>query len=316
MITLISTPIEGAEGTYKNVFPSQSPVDYNFNRKDGVITSITSGADNKVNIVSSVAFTDIVAGDFVTWETDTYQLVSTRVINVISPTSIEVDRTFFSTNVGNGWINFKKRWYLEARFVRPLTATDEQTALPVVDYEAVLSSSKSGDVVLDVSVLSDLIDPVLDLSTTEQDSFSSVFKVQYRESWEGNRAELWTSPTPDVPVLLIHGSREIPSDAFIDESLYSRKMWRGYPVYVSYSHSAINDQDTNGVIITGTRHQANKTEIDSFEVSNSLDINGLLITKIAPEEITEETMFLTFGARVTSNKFQYDPNQYDSTQYA
>ena len=316
MLTLLSTPITGTEGFYENVFPSQAPVEYKFNRQDTVINSVTSGTNGNARIQTDDDLIDLEVGDFITWETNGYTLKSSRVSAKPAANQIEVLFPFSTTNSINGWCNFRKRWYVEARYVRSVTATDEQNALEIIDFRSEISNSKNGDVTLDCSLVSDILDPKLDLVEPEQKTFSTTFKIQYRESWLNNREEDWISPDPDVPVLLIHGSRDIPSDGFIDDTQFTRKFWRGYPLFVNYVHSFVNDQDTNRVQLFANRRRINKTLIETIEEVNELAVNGLVVFKILPEDVSEETTFINFESLVTSEKFQYDPEQYDPTQYA
>lgn len=316
MLTLLSTPITGTEGFYENVFPSQAPVEYIFNRKDTEIVSISSGTNNNVRIETVDPLTDLEVGDFITWESNGYTLKSSRVTAKPAANQIEVLFSFFSTNALNGWVNFKKRWYLEARYVREQSDTDEQEALDIIDYRSQVTNSKNGNVTLDASIVSDILEPSLDLVEPEQPSFSTTFKVQYRESWLNNRSEDWVSPDPDVPVLLVHGSRDLPSSGFVDDSIFTRKFWRGYPMFVNFIHSYVNDNDTNRVQLFANRRFIDKKIIEQTEEVNELSVNGLIVFKILPEDISEDTVFIDFKSLITSEKFQYDPEQYDCSQYA
>lgn len=316
MITQTAQPIQGELNAYNNVFPSQKPVEYTFNRKDIEILAISSGVDNNVRIQASADFDDIQVGDYVTWQSGGYSLRSNKVVSIISPDTIEVLLQFSSTDASSGWMNYYRRYYLEARFVERDTVTDEQNAIVIIGYNSQISNDKEGNITLDCATVSDLITPVIDLSVDVQPTLTTGFKIQYRESWDNNRDGAWVSPSLDVPILLVHASKDITFNEFIDESNYTGKFWRGYPLVVGLIHSSVNDNGQNTVKIDANKHLIDKSISSTIEVSNDFDLNGLVIPKIYPADIEEGIVYLSFSATITGEARQYDPTQYDPTQYA
>jgi hypothetical protein len=312
-VTELSYPVTGTTGNYQNIFPSQKPVFFQVQRKDIGITSISSGTDGVVRLEANASFNGIIEGQFVTWQSDGYSLRSSRVIAIISATTIEVDDIFDSSNASNGFINYFRNWFLEIRYVRANSSSDDQDAILLLDDFSQIPSAKNGLVNANIGLPANLISPDFDIQTGLAANLFSVYKIQYRQSWQGNRTESWISPDKDVPIMLVH-STVFDLVGFTDVELTKRYV-RGYPLIYSFTYSSVNDNDNNQITFTLVQRGIDKEVITSNQIASVINLNGVYLIALDTSTLDAETAFITFESSTLSSSAQYEPNDYDTTQY-
>jgi len=316
MITQLDYPVTGSVGTYQNIFPSHQALNVNFARKDVFINSIASGTGGVVELTLSAALDgNIAVGDFIVWESDGYSLRTSRILDIISPTVIEVDEVFTSSDATNGFVNYRKNWFLEARFVAKDTPTDQQANVELVinDFSQV-PSSLEGLVSLDLSVIRDVLSADFSLQSEIVDNLFKEFKFQFRESYETNRDAAWVSPNPDLPIMLVMASKPVVFNDFINSDQF--KFIQDYPLVTSYIYSDINDNGSNTLTFSLSQYTLSKSFISSFDVISFTDQSGLINLFIDPSTLDPAAVFIKFEVEKTTNNAQYDPSQYDPSQYA
>jgi hypothetical protein len=316
-ITQLNDPIPIVGGRAQNIFPSQRPLNVAFERRDALITTIVSGTDNKVRMTLDDDYdSNLEVGDFVTWRTDFYPLMSVRVVALISSDTIEVDFTFISTVATNGWINYRKKWFLEARFVAPNTTLDAQNAILVLDDFSQVPSARDGLLNLDLSIVGDLLNPEFTYATGLQGNLFTMFKVQIRESYETQRTLPWESFTQDLPIMLVLASKDVVINDFTDKGIQMGKFYAGYPLVFSYVYSIVNDNAVNQVEFVLEQYDIGKVNISSSTITTQINLNGVFTIVVPPTSILENAAFVGMRAVVGNSSAQFDPTQFDPTQFA
>lgn len=307
-------PITESGGVFSNnIFPSQQPLNFTARRIDQTINSITSGTDGVVRINTLSPLTGVGLGDFVAFGTDSYSARTSLVINVIDPNTIEVDEVFTSANVTNSFINYLKDYFLEIRYVQGDSASDDQSALEVIKDFSQIPNNVEGNIQANISVPADLIEPSIVTTTQEVPSLSVSYKIQYRESFQGNRAGTWISPTVDAPILLVHAASSA-FEGFTDTDL-TKIYARDYPLYYSYIKSSINDT-VNEITITLRQYDITKTVISETQEASLSNLNGVVLVVVTPDKIDSNAVFIEFVDSIVSSGGQYDPSDFDPGQYA
>lgn len=321
-LTQLDYPVTGEEGSFMNIFPSQKKLNVNFKRLDVLISSIASGTGGIVELtVGAPLDVDLIAGDYIVWATNSYKLRTSRVVQVISSTIIEVDDVFTSSDASNGFVNYRKSWFLEARFVAANTPTDQQTNVElVIDDFSQVPNALDGNLSLDLSIIKDVLSPDISLSTGVALSLSKVFKFQYRESYTGNRDGVWVSPNiapaNDTPIMLVLASKSIVFNDFSDSFIDIINFAQDYPLILNYIYSDINDNGASELEFKYNQFSLNKTLISTISIGSFSDTSGVIILLINPNDISPSTVFIKPFVEMTTSNSQYDPTQYDPTQYA
>lgn len=316
MITQLDYPVTGGIGTYENIFPSQKALNVNFERKDVLINSIASGTGGVVELTLADPLDgNIVDGDFIVWQTDSYSLRTSRILDIISPTVIEVDEVFSSSDATNGYVNYRKNWFLEARYVAKDTPTNQQTnVITVIDDFSQVPSALDGFVALDVSIVRDVLVPSFSLTSEINTNLFIEFKFQFRESYETNRDGAWVSPSPDLPLMLVLASKDIVVNDFVNQDEYL--FVEDYPLMTSYIYTDINDNNNNTFSFQLSQYTLNKTLITTDEIFSTLNLSGVVNLYVSPNDIDDDAVFIKFNTEQTTDNAQYDPAQYDPAQYA
>lgn len=321
-LTQLDYPVTGDIGTFNNIFPSQKPLNINFLRRDNLINTITSGTGGVVRIRTfDVLDPSLQAGDFIVWQTNSYSLRSSRILQRISNRRIDVDSVFNSTDATNGFINYRKNWFLEARFVDESTPTNEQGLVSlVIDNFAQVPNALDGSVSLDVSVIRDVLIPDFDISTGISDGLSKVFKIQYRESYEGERVLPWVSPNVapanDTPIMLTLGSNKPTFNTFTDSLISQGYFVKDNPTLVSYVYSNINDNGLSNITFSLSQYTLNKTLVSSTDIAVFENESGIFLLFIDPSTIDDNTVFITISDLVVVSNAQFDPLQFDPSQFS
>jgi len=314
-LTEVSYPVTGTVGSFKNTFPSQKPIFAEFNRKDGIINTIVSGVDDKVRINVTVPFVDIQEGQFITFDSDGYPLTSAKVLSIIDGSTIDIDLPFTSSNANNGFINYHRNYFLEIRFVDADSGTDDQDAFLIIDDISQISNAKNGDISANISVPAQLINPDFNIVSAVADNLFQIYKIQFRESFDGNRSGLWISPANDIAIMLVHGSVDFTIDEFSDPDVNKRYV-RGYPLVYSLVYSAINDAGSNELRVKMIQKSLGQTILKEEDIVIILNLNGVYILRVETDLFEDDTTFIEFSYTLSTSNAQYDPAQYDQTQYA
>lgn len=309
-------PVTGTPGDFSNIFPSQRRLDFTATRKDSGIISISSGINGVVSLNADTALTGIQVGDFISWGTNTYSPRSSRVISIISSTEIEVDEVFVSTDATNGFLNFKRDWFLEIRYVLKDSSTDDQNAVTILDFNTQVSNNREGDVRANISVPYVFLDPTLTLQNGFNSGLFVEYKIQFRESFLDNRDELWQSPTPDQPIMLVHASQDVSVGNFSDFNILKRYV-RGYPIVSNFIFSDINDgAGGNQITLKHRTFAIDKSFVRETVIAEVSNFNGVFVFSVDTSTLDEEAVFFNLVFELLSDVGQYDPFQYDTSQYS
>lgn len=322
-LTQLDYPVTGEVGSFENIFPSQRALNVNFNRTDVTIASIASGTGGIVELtLDDDLDADLVEGDFIVWETDSYKLRTSKVVQRISDTVIEIGEVFTSSDATNGFVNYRKSWFLEARFVADDTPTDQQDNVELVieDFSQV-PNALDGSVVLDISIVKDVLVPDFTLQTELAEGLFQLYKFQFRESFDGNRDGTWispnVSPANDTPIMLVLASKDIAFNEFVDEDvILPIRFIESYPTLFSFIYSDVNDEGSTQLTFRYEQYKINKELINSTEIGVFNDDSGVINLFIPASEIQPRTVFIKAFVDVVTSNAQYDPTQYDPTQYA
>lgn len=318
-ITQLSWPVTGAAPNLENVFPSFKTLPVNFKRVDETIASLSSGTGGLVEMEFDNAFdVDLVAGNFIVWESDGYSLRSSRVEEIINVTTILINEVFTNADNANSFINYRKNYFLEARFLEKDTPTDEQTnVVLVLDEHSRVPNTLEGDILLDMSVVGDLITTSFDLSSGLIDNFFKEFKMQFRESYEGQRDLPWESPSQDDNIMVAISADTVPFNDFTDKDFAGLFFADSYPSFITYIRSDINDVDPSvQLLFTLQQFAIDKTLIQSDVIATFINVSGVIGVFVDPATIIEPTVFIKIGVSVAISTGQYDTGQYDPAEYA
>ncbi len=315
-LTNVVYPIEGSEGVYKNTYPSNKELFFTARRVDQEILSITSGTDDNVKITTLNPMEGVEVGDFVVFGSDEYESQSAKVLitNGADPTEIDVDLRFTSSVSTNGFINYHKNYYLQIRYIRKNSTTSDQNAIELFNDYTQSPNDLDGNIQANITLPAELIDPDFDIATGMADNLSQSYKIQYRESYSGSRSLDWVSPSPDFPLLLIHGTKNIPDNNFTDTEQTKRYV-KGYPLMYSFVYSDVNDGGANQVIISATQLDIKQKEIQTDEVFNDFNVNGVGLIYIDPATIDDDCAFITFSLSASSSLGQYSGEDYEPDDY-
>lgn len=313
-LTEVSYPVTGSVGTYKNTFPSNKPLYVEFSRKDIGISSISSGTDGVVAITGDASFTDIVVGEFVTWGSDGYSTRSSKILSWNGTDQIEVDNPFVSSNVTNGFVNFKQDYFLEIRYVSESSTSNDQEAIEIISDYTQAANNKEGEIKANILYPANLLNPNFELVSGTASGLSQSFKIQFRESWRGNRTNTWVSPTVDVPIMLVMGTKDFTVNQFTDQSLTTRYV-RGYPLIHSLVYSNVNDSGSNDLKLNMSQYSLSKTFISETEIVSLSNFNGVYLFVVDTVALESNTTFIDFNYVLSTNNSQYESTQYDPAQY-
>jgi hypothetical protein len=312
-ITQLDYPVTGTAGNYSNLFPSQKPLNMNFNRQDGTILSLVSGVDNNVRLAINETFENVVVGQTVVFSSDGYSLRSSQIVSIIDTSTIEVNVLFDSSDATNGFINYHENWFLEVRYVDPDSTSSNQSAIEILEDYSQIPSALNGLVVANIALPADMITGNFSLSGIQANLFIE-YKIQYRQSYKGQRTLAWVSPTVDVPILLVHATVDL-TVGFTDLNLTKRYI-KGYPLNYFVIYSDVNDAGSNQFKVTLNEYGIDKALIEANEIDSITNLNGVYNLLVDTTTINVNTRFLEFTSQLVTSAGQYDPSQYNPAQYA
>ena len=307
-------PVTGVDGAYNNIFPSQKPINYTARRIDQTISSIVSGTNGRVRIATPSVITDIAIGDFVSWSTDAYSVRSSKVTNVVNSTTIEVEEVFVSTNVANSFINYLKNWFLEIRYVDKDTAFNDQNAIELFDFNSQVPSALDGTITANIGLPAEKLVPDFNIASGVNLGLFTEYQIQIRESFDGNRSGSWVGSEPNIPIMLVHGTDNIPANNYTDLT-GTKKFINGYPLLYSYVYSNINDGGGNEVKFFVTQYDITQKVILSDNVLTVDNANGVYLIHVDTNTLNSDCAFIKFTSIVSTGVGQYDGDQYDPDQY-
>ena len=313
----VTYPVTSENGVVSNTFPANKPLYLTARRIDQNVSAYTSGLDGKLEIETSQGMTGVELGDYVTFGGLSYTTQSARVIatNGTDPTVITVDANFISTDITNAFVNYHKNYFLQVRYVRFDSGSNDQNALEIISDYTQTNNDIEGDITANISLPAELLEPDFDIESEVVPGLSIQYKIQYRESYDGARSLDWTSPSPDFKLLLVHGVNLTSTNDFTDLDI-TKRFIRNYPLMYSFVYSDINDPgDQNLLRITAIEYDITKTEITRNVVFSDVNVNGVVIIKIDPEDIDVNTRFINFEYVVTASNGQYDSNDYEPDDY-
>lgn len=315
-LTNVVYPVEQANGVYQNTFPSNKPLYFTARRIDQTITTISSGANSKVQITTSSPMVGVEVGDFVVFGSDGYSSQSAKVLvtNSTDPTSIDVDVFFTNALVSNSFINYHKSYYLQIRYVSKDATTSDQNAIEMFEDYSQVPNDIHGNIQANITLPAELLNPNFNIATGMVEGLSKSYKIQYRESYAGNRSATWNSPSDDISILLVHGTNNIPINNLTDNNI-TKRFIKGYPLIYSFVYSDVNDGGANQVIVEATQLDIKQKEIQTDEVFNDFNVNGVGLIYIDSSTIDENCAFITFSFFSTNSLGQYSGTDYEAADY-
>jgi hypothetical protein len=153
-----------------------------------------------------------------------------------------------------------------------------------------------------------------DLTSGRKEGLFTEYKIQYRESYQGSRSQTWVSPEPDIKIMLAHGVTSVPFNSFTDVSL-TKRFASGYPLIYSYVYSDVNDGGSNQITFRYTQYDLSKQIISITNLLVAPSVNGVYLLNVDTDTLDNDCVFIVFQAIKVSDEGQYEPDDYDGTQY-
>ncbi len=315
-LTNVVYPVEEANGVYQNTFPSNKPLYFTAKRIDQTINTISSGANSKVQITTSSPMVGVKVGDFIVFGSDGYSSQSAKVLvtNSTDPTTIDVDVSFTNSVASNSFINYHKSYYLQIRYVLKDSTTSDQNAIELFNDYSQVPNDIHGNIQANITLPTHLLNPDFNIATGMVEGLSKSYKIQYRESYAGNRVSSWASPLNDVFILLVHATNNMSINNLTDNNI-TKRFIKGYPLMYSFVYSDVNDGGSNQVIIEAKQLDIKQKEIQTNEVFNDFNVNGVGLVKIDPSLINNNCAFIIFSFFSTNSLGQYSGADYESSDY-
>ena len=114
--------------------------------------------------------------------------------------------------------------------------------------------------------------------------------------------------------MLAHGTIDLPFNDFTDISQVKRFPLE-YPLIYSYIYSDVNDLGVNQVTFKYTQYDLGKQPISVTDLLVVQSANGVYLLNIDTNTLDDDCVFVVFQATVIGDLGQYEPEDYDGTQY-
>lgn len=307
-LTLVSRPVSD----YDNIKPGFKPIEFEFNRQDMAIDSITNGAGNKVLVKVGTDITSALAiGDFayINSQGATFEYDGTgEVLDITfnSPnTEITLNIDYIEDTSADGYINYLQNWYLEMKVVDP-----DNTDIDLLGFSIKDDGKPDGTINIDTSIIVDkLIDNIF--SSGIQTNERIKYLVKYREVYD-NSATSFTDDT--VPIICIFATDEILRNEFNHPATLP-KFWNGYNWGIGfYFNNDSNPGDAINILVD--QLDINKGDLSTDEILQNFAVGsyGLLwvdSTNMA-SSINADTYYLKFKANTTTTSGEFEPTEFSN----
>lgn len=255
MIEVFERPLRTINGRLSFWVAASNPIIYGFQRKDQVITSVSSNAGRIRITVNGVDLTtEISAGDVLYLNSDGVydQNVTVTGISFSTNTIIDCNNDLFISATSGGFINLFSRlfYFLEVQIF------DEATNENLFNTDFRYIPDTKGIIRADFSIylrelLSNLSTYTVVAENSRAEGFSQGFYIKYTEQWQGSSE----TQVDDVanPIWAVNAVRQIQQTLgqnlgeYVTFDLGQRakfltpfevpKLWRDYPFSVSFIYS-------------------------------------------------------------------------------
>jgi len=184
----------------------------------------------------------------------------------------------------------------------------------ILDSNTKVPSALNGNIDANIGLPSQTLTPDFNISTELNTGLFTEYKIQYRESWDGNRSLTWLSPEPDQPIMLVHATN-ISELGFTDNNSGIKRFVKDYPLIYSFIYSKVNDTGGNLLRIRLIEYDIRQQPINDTQVLEVFNANGVYTLYVDTTQLSDETVFVFFQDQITGDLGQYDGTQYDGTQY-
>ncbi len=296
--------------------PSQNPLLVTAQREDAYIISIRkseidtfpkavhfflSGHPTFENTpIASKSLNDLKPLSYVTLLLRGLHPIKAKFLSKISEFEIIIDlseNTELITGTEIGVINFNQNYYVEVRYL-------DKNDNPIINHHDHFYAGPDGNVIMDISTPSSLITPSLE---GKGKYLSTVYKAEYRESYDGNRDGDWQSMPFGYNIELTHASNTSIKTGFTDSHI-TKRFVRGYPLIYSYiiERLPIKEAYYTHIVLVYTEltlqqtnpyleFRANQKEIMSIPFSEAEQkVYVFEIPDIFSENFHKDTVFIRF----------------------
>ena len=238
-IVVTSTPeFRDSKGDRINIFPGFKPIEFSFERKDIVISGVSSGVDNQVLITVIGDLTSVLSvGDGIylssSGTTFTYDL-SASIVEITSGatnTEITIDFGFIEAGVG-GYMNYLKNWYIEMELV-----DEVNTDINLLGYNLKDDGTPSGLVTIDTSIINDKNTQLWASNSRTLTEGRIKYKVKYREVYDGSSESYTILP---LEYIALFATVDFEVDKILDPRT-NPELWINYANGGGIIHTDLND---------------------------------------------------------------------------
>lgn len=259
-VIVTSFPITEAASFYSNFFKGfvKENIELRFQDESSCLATDVGG------FVKLSTFTDFVAvagahdGDEIVIVGGVYDgVLGTVTSEGIAPAQIITDIPYVEDATVRFYFKFTNM-RLSYRFCE-FTTQDDQSAINLFDTDFTFYPDKYGDLFIDISLISSLMEPSFDFTNEINTDMSKVYQVQYKTVYDSS-SDTWhsahdTALTAFVPFISAHGGGRIAkydntADNNVPDTEFITRMWRDYKKIVSAMVIDANDNGTFEIGIT------------------------------------------------------------------
>ncbi len=310
-LTLVSNPIIIESGITNNIFAGFLPVIFGFKREDTQVVSLGLGIDDKIRITIGEDLTsELSIGDNVYLNAlgiTNYHYDEIGIITAITTTTIDLDIVFIEL-ANSGYINWKKNYSVEARIVNP----DNQD-IKLLPFSIIQDGDIQGNINIDVSIVNDKNILSFDYVTDQIEDSRIKFKLEYREVYNGSSNSFILI---NNEIILIYATDQGQTETFLNP-LDNPKIYKGYPFVATFLHSDENNQNV-ALEFSFDELDNNQNDITSDNAIAKVDANkyGQMSVNLDKNfSFDSDTKFIRFKTKYAASLPQYNPSQYNNSQY-
>jgi len=318
MLTVSKYPVENS-GNIKNCLPGFLPIIVQFERRDGVLISVSQGTDNTCNLTLAGDLRPAVnVGEYVYFFSEGFEHiydVSAEVLeitydNIGDETTFRVDENFIEVT-DNGYCNYLQDWLVEGQLVNVNNNA-------ILQYRATLSDDgqANGNINFDISIPVDLLKQEIKFSGGEIVESRIKYLLQYRESYRNFRSEPYILIN-EVPIINTYSVIANENERFV-QKFDVPILWTGYENGLIFLHSDANSTDKRLVAYFDELdiNQDAITEANFLRSFRYTDYGFLLLHAKDAENfpLNDNTQFIRFNMEI-DNIPDYFIDDYDNIDY-
>lgn len=250
-LTLVTNPVGTAAS---KIFAALQPIEFIFKREDLAITSVVAGTGGaKINHAGDLT-AYLTAGDTIYLYSEgtgfTYNTTGTILTIVAGEITIDVD--YVVTGTG-GYINYFKNYHVELQCVR-----DTLPSANLLPFNLQSDGDAAGNISIDVSIVSDLLEQRGAIATAIQDQSAIEFEVQYKQVYAGS-AEAFT--LVDNKLLIVLYAKDAPAENEILNRFDMPRLYLGYNSGIAIARKA-------GVASSTVEMKYNELDANQISIAN------------------------------------------------